>query len=148
MFSGLSVSDPSFVARYEQALEESDFPLWQIVVELIETAEITNREAAAAFGSRFASRGVSIVLDDYSGGKLPVLMDSMHGHGFKSWYAKDAIRLRNIAETSAFLRGRSESRRSPNTSNPERNSTTSCIWASTTTRRGRRRGGQRMKSAT
>lgn len=101
--SGLSISNPSFADEYIDALEASGFPLAQVVLEVTETAEITNRMAATAFCARTSALGVRIAIDDYPGGKFPPLpMDMIHVVKFR--YSDDPARLQNISELCAFLR--------------------------------------------
>ena len=100
--SAQSISDPFFLPHYRDVLEASGFPLNQIVVEITETAEITNGVAAATFCRHLAAYGVAIALDDYEGGRFPVPMDALQIVKFA--YRDDPLRLQNIAETASFLR--------------------------------------------
>ncbi|AUG51377.1 EAL domain-containing protein [Thalassospira marina] len=66
--SGISLSNPDFCRSVIALFERSKESLSQLMIEITETAEITDLEHAANWLSRFRQYGVEICLDDFGTG--------------------------------------------------------------------------------
>jgi EAL domain-containing protein (putative c-di-GMP-specific phosphodiesterase class I) len=66
--SGASLSDPGFAGVVERELRDAGADPSLVVVEVTETALVTNEEAAAAFVKRITELGCRMALDDFGTG--------------------------------------------------------------------------------
>ncbi len=73
--SGQSVSDPGFPDRFWLALEVARVTPASLVLEVTETARITNIAAAQRFCETAKERGACIAIDDVAGADLPLPLE-------------------------------------------------------------------------
>ena len=67
-FSAVSVTDPSMLAHVERRLLEHGVDPRSLVIELTETAAISDMESAKAFCGGLLALGCSVALDDFGAG--------------------------------------------------------------------------------
>ena len=65
--SAVSISDRAFAQAYAAVIRLSGYPRHQLVVEITETADITDVAAAIRFCEEMRRLGIRIALDDYDG---------------------------------------------------------------------------------
>jgi diguanylate cyclase (GGDEF)-like protein/PAS domain S-box-containing protein len=94
--SGKSICDPKVAALMEGALDEAGIDPARLVVELTETAAISNIEEAKAFAHRLRARGCQLAMDDF-------------GAGFGSFYYLKTLPFDYFKIDGAFIRGLAES---------------------------------------
>jgi EAL domain-containing protein (putative c-di-GMP-specific phosphodiesterase class I) len=73
--SGQSVSDPGFPDRFWRALEPARVTPQSLVIEVTETARITNIGAAHRFCESVRDAGACIAIDDVAGADLPLPLE-------------------------------------------------------------------------
>ena len=66
--SGKSICDPQFVGIVEEALLEGGIDPACLILEITETAAISNLEQARVFADRLRRRGCLVALDDFGAG--------------------------------------------------------------------------------
>jgi diguanylate cyclase (GGDEF)-like protein/PAS domain S-box-containing protein len=90
--SGKSICDPKFVGIVEEALVEGGIDPGCLVLEITETAAISNLEQARAFADRLRRRGCLFALDDF-------------GAGFASFYYIKSFPFDYLKIDGEFIRG-------------------------------------------
>jgi len=94
--SGKSIGDPKVAEVIESGLSEAGIDPARLVIELTETAAISNIEEAKAFAHRLRARGCQLALDDF-------------GAGFGSFYYLKTLPFDYFKIDGDFIRGIAES---------------------------------------